>query len=45
MKKDPRVYIDDAIKSSASIAKYIEKSSQEQFEKNEEFQDAVIRRL
>ncbi len=45
MKKDPRVYIDDVIKSSTSIAKYIEKSSKEQFDKNEELQDAVIRRL
>ena len=45
MKKDPRVYIDDVIKSCSSVAKYIEGKNKEQFGQDDELQDAVIRRL
>ena len=45
MKKDFRVYLDDIITSIASIAKYIQGKSKEDFDNDEEVQDAVIRRL
>lgn len=45
MKKDLKVYLDDIVKSSTSIAKYVEGKSKENFSKDEKVQDAVIRRL
>ena len=45
MKKDLRVYIDDVVKSSNLIAKYIDGKSEQEFNDSEELQDAVIRRL
>ncbi len=45
MKKDIRIYLDDVIESCTLIAKYIEGKNKQDFDKNEELQDAVIRRL
>jgi len=45
MKKDFRVYLDDVVKSSVSIANYINGKSKEKFDNDEVVQDAVIRRL
>lgn len=45
MTKDLRVYLDDVIKSSNSIAKYIANKNKRVFDTDEQLQDAVIRRL
>ena len=45
MTKDVRVYLDDVIESSLSIATYIQTKSKEAFDKDEQLQDAVVRRL
>lgn len=45
MKKDLRVYLDDIVKSSALIAKYISDKNKDQFDTDIAMQDAVIRRL
>lgn len=45
MKKDAKVYLDDVIESSESIARYIQGKRKEEFDEDDELQDAVIRRL
>lgn len=45
MKKEPKIFLADIIESIAKIEKYIEGVSKEQFLKNEELQDAIVRRL
>ena len=43
--KDLRVYLDDILKSTKLIARYIKGKTKEEFDDTEEIQDAVIRRL
>lgn len=45
MKKGIRVYLEDILESIAKIEEYTTQGNFEQFEKNTEQQDAVIRRL
>lgn len=45
MKKDARVYLEDILESIEKIESYTRGLSFEQFERNTEHQDAVIRRL
>lgn len=45
MKKDLSVHLQDIVKSSASIAKYIKNKTSLDFDEDEQLQDAVIRRL
>ncbi|MDQ3099605.1 MAG: DUF86 domain-containing protein [bacterium] len=45
MKKDFSIYLQDIIKSSASVAKYIKNKNRSDFDEDEQLQDAVIRRL
>lgn len=45
MKRDVRVYLDDIIESIRLIEEYIRDISNEEFNKNTELQDAILRRL
>ena len=45
MKKDVRVYIDDVLECIDKIEEYTKKVGEEDFYKNTQIQDAVIRRL
>lgn len=45
MSKDPKVYLDDVITSSRSIATYIAGKTKESFDNDQLLQDAIIRRL
>jgi len=44
-KRDELVFLEDILESIEKIASYIENSSEIEFEKNPEKQDAVIRRI
>lgn len=43
MKKEPKIFLADIIESIAKIENYIEGVNKEQFLKNEELQDAIVR--
>lgn len=45
MKKDPRIYLDDILECIALIEEYVAGKTFEEFDKNTELQDAVIRRM
>jgi len=45
MSKDIFVYLDDIIESIKKIEKYVNKTTQNRFNKNTQLQDAVLRRL
>jgi len=45
MKRDIRVYLDDILESIGKIQNYTENISEEQFKKNDQLHDAVLRRF
>ena len=45
MKRDVRVYLDDILDAILKIEEYTKESSEEDFCKNSQMQDAVLRRL
>ena len=45
MKRDMRLYVQDVLGSSEVIEEYIQPLSEEEFYKNRQVQDAVLRRL
>lgn len=45
MKRDMRVYIEDILESIAKIEEYVKATTQDEFFKNSQIQDAVLRRL
>ncbi len=45
MTKDPRIYLDDILESILKIEDYMQGVTEEEFLKNTEKQDAVLRRL
>jgi len=44
-KRDMRLYINDIWESILAIEEYTQKTSEQEFSKNRQIQDAVIRRL
>lgn len=45
MKRDVRVYLDDILESIEKIGNYTKKVSKEEFNRNYQLQDAVLRRI